>query len=94
MPRPALRSRSKRRVYVRTPGGLTTIHYEWRKPGVAKCCICRKPLSGVPRLKPVELRKLSRTEKRPERIYGGVLCPKCLTKLLKESVRSIQVPVS
>lgn len=88
MPRPRYRSRSLRRVFVRTPGGETRIHYEKRKPGPAKCAICGNPLNGVPRLRPVELRKLPKTAKRPERMYGGVLCPSCLTKLLKKTIRT------
>lgn len=87
MPRPGLRTRSKRRVFVRTPGGRIVIRYEPRKPGPARCAVCGKPLNGVPRLKPVELRNLAKTEKRPERPYGGYLCPRCLSRLLREAIR-------
>jgi large subunit ribosomal protein L34e len=41
----------------------------------------------VPRLRPVELRKLPKTKKRPQRIFGGVLCPSCLTRVLKRAIR-------
>jgi len=41
----------------------------------------------VPRLRPVELRKLPLSQKRPERMFGGVLCIRCLERLLKKSVR-------
>lgn len=94
MPKPAYRSRSLRRVYVKTPGGRTTIHYEDRKPGYARCAKCGRRLQGVPRLKPSELRRLSKTERRPERMFGGVLCINCLEKLLKKVVRSQQFAVS
>ncbi len=87
MVRPALRSRSLRRVHRRTPGGVHVVHYEKRKPGVARCARCGAPLAGVPRLRPFKLRALAKTRKRPERPYGGVLCPKCLAELLRESVR-------
>ena len=87
MVRPALRSRSPRRVYRRTPGGATVVHYEKRRPGPARCARCGRPLGGVPRLRPYQLRGLSRTAKRPERPYGGVLCPSCLAELLREGVR-------
>ena len=87
MPRPALRSRSLRRIYRRTPGGRLVIHYERRKPNKAKCYICGGELHGVPRLRPSELRKLPKTMKRPERPYGGHICPKCLKRLLKKSIR-------
>jgi len=84
--RPALRSRSRRRVKVRTPGGRQVTHYEKRKPGPARCARCGRPLAGVPRLRPNRLRRMSKTAKRPERPYGGVLCPSCLAELLRESI--------
>ena len=87
MPRPMHRSRSLRRRHVRLPGGDTVVHYEKRRPGPAHCALCGRPLNGVPRLRPSELRKLPKTVKRPERMYGGVLCPSCLAKLIKKSVR-------
>ncbi len=87
MVRPALRSRSLRRVYRRTPGGRVVIHFEKRKPGPAKCAICGAVLNGVPRLRPVQLRKLPKSLRRPERPYGGYLCPRCLAARLKEAIR-------
>ncbi len=87
MPRPSQRTHSRRKVYRRTPGGRTVIHYEKRKPNPARCALCGRPLNGVPRLRPVELRQLPKTKKRPERMFGGVLCASCLEKLLKKSIR-------
>ncbi len=89
MPRPTYRSRSWRRVQVRTPGGKTVTHYERRKPKAARCAICGKPLNGVPRGRPVEIRKLSKTERRPERPYGGYICPSCLRKLYKLTISQL-----
>ncbi len=87
MVRPAYRSRSLRRVYRRTPGGRTVLRFEKRRPGPARCARCGRILHGVPRLRPVELRKLPKRARRPERPYGGYLCPSCLSKLIKEAVR-------
>ena len=92
MPRPALRSRSLRRVKVRTPGGRVVIHYERRKPSPARCGICGAVLSGVPRERPSKLRKLAHTERRPERPYGGVICPRCLRRGLINAVRALRLP--
>ncbi|MEB3846682.1 MAG: 50S ribosomal protein L34e [Desulfurococcales archaeon] len=86
MVRPALRSRHLRRVMKRTPGGDLIVHYEKRRPGPARCARCGRPLNGVPRLRPNKLRGLSKTSKRPERPYGGVLCPQCLADLLRQSI--------
>ena len=91
MVRPAYRSRSRRRVYKRTPGGRTVVHYEKRKPGVARCAVCGRPLGGVPRGRPVELRNMAKTEKRPERPYGGQICPSCLRKLYKYAVSKMSL---
>ena len=87
MPRPALRSRSLARVYVRLPSSTVTVHYRKRRPNRAKCAMCGRELNGVPNLRPVELRKLPKTARRPERPYGGYLCPACLRKYLKKAVR-------
>ncbi len=86
MVRPALRSRSLRRVKVRTPGGEVVVHYEKRRPGPARCARCGRPLNGVPRVRPNILRNMAKTSKRPERPYGGVLCPRCLAELLRRSI--------
>lgn len=84
MVKPKLRSRSYRRIHVKLPSGKAVIHYEKRKNKSGKCAICGKPLHGVN-----ESNKLSKTEKRPERTYGGVLCHRCLENLVKQSVRGI-----
>ncbi|MEM0378783.1 MAG: 50S ribosomal protein L34e [Thermosphaera sp.] len=87
MPRPMLRSRSWRRTSIRTPSGRVVVHYEKRRPGVAKCSVCGKPLNGVPSLRPPGMAKLAKTEKRPERMFGGTVCPECLARGLREAVR-------
>ena len=89
MPAPRYRSRSYRRIYVRTPGGKTVIHYERKKPKAARCAICHKQLLGVPRGRPVEIRKLAKTERVPSRPYGGNLCSNCMRELMKQKARTI-----
>jgi len=84
MPTPQQRSRSLRRIYRRLPSGKTAIHYERKKNKGAVCAICKKPLRGV---KTDDLFKYSKTEKRPERVFGGYLCHKCLELLIKQSLR-------
>ncbi|MHA1594662.1 MAG: 50S ribosomal protein L34e [Candidatus Baldrarchaeia archaeon] len=89
MPQPRYRSRSAKKHFVRTPGGRVVIHYEKKKVDFAKCALCGKPLGGVPRLRPSELRKLPKSSRRPERPYGGYLCPNCLSRKIKETVRGM-----
>lgn len=76
-----------KKVRVRLPSGRVVIKIKKKKPKAAVCAVCKKPLHGVPRKQPVELRKLAKSEKRPERAYGGYLCSKCSRELFKEKIR-------
>ncbi|ADP77677.1 LSU ribosomal protein L34E [Methanothermus fervidus DSM 2088] len=89
MPQPRYRSRSYRKVFKRTPGGRTVVHYEKRKPNPARCAGCGKVLHGVPRERPYRIRKLSKTKRRPNRPYGGYYCSECMRKVFKKEARSI-----
>ncbi|MBI5871810.1 50S ribosomal protein L34e [archaeon] len=83
---PRLRSRSLRRIQRRVPGGRTVMHFKKRKPNIAKCAHCKKPLAGVPRLRPYKMKNLQKTKKRPERKYGGILCSACTRrKIMQEA---------
>jgi len=84
---PRLRSRSLKRVSVRTPGGNTVTHYRRDARVIAKCGRCGAVLNGVPR-DMGDLRTLPKSSKRPNRLFGGMLCHRCLEEILKESIRS------
>lgn len=76
--------RRLKKVKRRTPGGKVVIHFRKPKTGKHVCAICGRPLHGVPHGKrPSQVRKLSKTEKRPERIFGGVLCADCERKVIE-----------
>jgi large subunit ribosomal protein L34e len=77
------KSRTFRRVNVRL-AKRTTTHYIKPKPVQAHCGKCRKVLHGIPRGRPSQIAKLSKTERRPERVYGGVLCSACSRRLIIE----------
>ena len=89
MPAPNKRSRTFRRVFVKTPGGLTKIQYRKRKPAKAHCAGCGALLSGVPRERPYKMQRMSKTEKRPERKFGGILCTRCSRDKLKQAARQL-----
>ncbi len=84
MVRPAYRSRSLRRIKVRTPGGDLKVHYEKRFASLPKCAICGRPLQGI-NIKRVKTGH--EPLKSPSRPYGGYVCHKCLRYGLKLSVR-------
>ncbi len=77
MPRPAHRSRTVKKVYVRTPGGKVVVHYRRKKVNPPRCAKCGKPLNGFPKMKLKEARKGHRPPGRP---YAGYLCHKCLSR--------------
>lgn len=70
------------------PGGRTALHYKERKPGKAKCGNCGSILQGVPRERSLKMHKMPKTEKRPERPYGGNLCSRCMRALIIEKARA------
>jgi len=87
MPEPYKRSRSLRRLQIKVPGGRTSLYYKKRKPGNAECGRCGALLKGVPRERPVKMRNMPKTKKRPERPYGGNLCSRCTRSLIVEKAR-------
>ena len=87
MPSPRRRSRSLRIVHKKLPGGRLTFHYRKKKPKKAHCANCKKILHGVPRERPYRMRNMPKTMKRPERMFGGVLCSSCSRRTIIENVR-------
>ena len=90
MPAPRYRSRSLRRIHKKTPGGRTVIHYKKKKPSKAICAKCGDLLKGVPRERPYKMQNMAKTKKRAERPYGGVLCSRCMRRLMIEKIRKAQ----
>ncbi|MFQ6086999.1 MAG: 50S ribosomal protein L34e [Candidatus Bathyarchaeia archaeon] len=87
MPRPSQRTRSRKRSPKRLPGGDATTHYKKEKVRASHCARCNRVLSGIPRLAQSKMGKLTASQKRIQRIYGGQLCHVCLQDLLKHAVR-------
>jgi large subunit ribosomal protein L34e len=81
------RSRTYRRVFVRTPGGTTKIQYRKRKPQKAHCAVCGNVLPGVASERKSKMRNMPKTCKRPERPYAGMLCSSCMREKIKASLR-------
>ena len=75
----------KSRVAVRTPGGRTVYHYRHKKHSPARCARCGAPLNATPTGPRSVINKLARSQRRPNRPYGGNLCPKCLRELMLTS---------
>ncbi|MFH0922928.1 MAG: 50S ribosomal protein L34e [Candidatus Micrarchaeota archaeon] len=70
-----------------TSRGHSSVSKNASKPSARKCALCGTKLHGVPNKSPGDLTKLAKTEKRPERVFGGVLCSGCVTRVLIEKTR-------
>lgn len=82
------RNRSFRKVLVKL-GKRVTTHYKKRLPAKAQCGGCGKELQGVPRVRAVTMRGLPKSQKRPERPYGGVLCSTCMRETMISKAHSL-----
>ena len=85
MPRGSRKSRSLRRIFVKTSKG-SKLTYAKRKPSKAHCAECNQVLHGVASERPCKMSKLSKTEKRPDRPYAGQLCSKCMRLKIKSMI--------
>jgi large subunit ribosomal protein L34e len=88
MPRPNLRSKTRKRKKVRTPGNKNNEHYWRKRPSKAHCAICKKPLKSIPRKRPSKMKKTNKVSRRPTRPESGHYCPTCLKQLIEDTVRS------
>jgi len=80
-----LRSTSIKKIKVRTPSGNLKIHFRRKKPGYKKCGLCGGKIVRK-RLRPSELAKLPKVQKRPERPYPH-LCSSCMREQIKREIR-------
>ncbi|MCX8201589.1 MAG: hypothetical protein RMI43_05590 [Candidatus Caldarchaeum sp.] len=73
--RRSLRTRSRKRKTIKTPGGRRKLQFRKEKPGWRKCRFCGGRIHGIS-VSP----KSAHSEKTVERLYGGEVCPACLEK--------------
>ncbi|NMC06110.1 MAG: 50S ribosomal protein L34e [Candidatus Lokiarchaeota archaeon] len=78
MPSGKYKSRTFTRKKTRLPGKKNVIHYDRRKPEFAHCKECGNVLGGMPHARNSKIARIPKSRKRPERPYGGNLCPNCL----------------
>ncbi len=88
MPELRYRSSSYKKRFKRAPGGRKILHYKKKKPSKHVCAGCGRTLHGVPRGRPYEIRRLSKSRRRPNRPYGGYYCSECMRRVFKEEARS------
>jgi len=87
MVRRSLRTRSVKKMKIRTPGGQTVTHFRGSKPGKSICGRCGAHLPGLTVGTGTELSNTPSSSKRPGRPFGGVLCTGCLDELVRYVTR-------
>ena len=73
----------------RTTTGKTIFREKKARVRHARCANCGRILHGVPRMDAEVTTNLSRTEKMPNRIFGGYYCSACTREILREKARKI-----
>lgn len=89
----AFKSRSKIRVSKRIPSGKSVTHYREKKPGKATSPT-GKQLPGTVRGTKNQIRKFTKTERRPSRPYGGVLSSPEMRSIMQERAQATFTPES
>ncbi len=89
MVQPKLKSKAFRKVKKRVPGGRLALHYVKKEPSKHACASCKRPLHGVAKGRAHDVAKLTRSQKRPSRPYGGNLCSGCMRGLMKEKAMDL-----
>ncbi|MBS3795022.1 MAG: 50S ribosomal protein L34e [Candidatus Thorarchaeota archaeon] len=87
MPRPGQLTRGRANRKKTTPGGRHVVHREKFYSPKGRCPITGTKLNLPKEAKHNLNRKSSKSSKRPNRPYGGVLSPKALRRLIKRQVR-------
>jgi len=80
------RSRTFRRIHVKTPGGRTVLHHALRKPSKPKCARCGDVLKGIAIERPNKLKNMPKSMITVARPYGGNLCSRCMRSLIKSRI--------
>ena len=66
----------------KTPGSHVATHTRREKTSRHKCTLCGSILHGMKRGTNSEIRSATKSQRRPERPYGGQLCTRCTRKVL------------
>ncbi|MFW5746594.1 MAG: hypothetical protein ACOCWQ_03515 [Nanoarchaeota archaeon] len=68
-----MKSKTTRKVFVRTPGGKAKVMLKPKSGKQARCPVTNQKLAGTPKARPRKLKGSSRSVKKPSRLFGGML---------------------
>jgi large subunit ribosomal protein L34e len=80
-----------RKVQRKVPGGQTKQHFRERKPKQATCGETGEKLHGIPRMSATEAKNAPKSEKRPQRPYGGALSSRAMRNRMQGDARALDV---
>lgn len=80
--------RRKARKFYRAPSGETRMTFFKEKASKKTCGLCGETLHGVLHGKrKTQVLQLSKSQRRPSVLFGGVLCSSCRTEIIEEAVK-------
>ena len=86
MPTPG--QKTKKKKFRRTISGKSKVFFTRKKTAKRKCGLCGNILHGVPHGKTrTEVRKLSKSQRTPSVVFGGVLCSGCRSRVVEDAVK-------
>ncbi len=83
----SINSKSKGKQTIRLPGGRSKVAIKQKRSSRVVCAVTGKPLQAVPQARSAKMQRISKSKRRPERPYGGVLSPKAARKLIITKTR-------
>jgi ribosomal protein L34E len=89
----AMKSRSRKRIYKRIPGGTSVLTYREKRVSKPECPTGRE-LPGTVRGNRSQVHKFTYSERRPSRPYGGVLSSPALRMVMRERAEALSVEPS
>ncbi len=87
MTKPSQRSSKLRKIHKKLPGGRNKLVFKRALTKRKLCPVYGTPLAGVARGTKAQIKKLSKSQKRPERPYGGVLSSKAMRNIFISKAR-------
>lgn len=78
-------TKSNKTKVVKTPGGRLTLHVIKKSSKGPRCGDCKGKIQGVPCLRPVEYKRLAKTQRTVARAYGGSRCMSCTRDRVKRA---------
>ncbi|MGD2072283.1 MAG: hypothetical protein PVG65_02200 [Candidatus Thorarchaeota archaeon] len=89
MPKPSRLTKGRKKREFRTPGGRRKVHYQKFYRAGGTCALSGKRMQLPRKSKHGENYKASRSAKRPNRPYGGVLCSQALRRGIIRQAREL-----